>query len=269
MMNVEVPPRGASEALTRVGLSLPGTGIPRISVVVPAMNEAKNLPHVLPLIPTWVDEVILVDGKSTDDTIAVAKALMPDIVVVQQRQRGKGSALSTGFEVARGDIIITLDADGSADPGEIPAFVGALLAGADFVKGSRFLQGGDTTDMEWYRRLGNWGLVQLVKLRFGGKFTDLCYGYNAFWRDMLPYLDVSKTPGFEIETQMNVQALRARLKIHEVASKEFRRIHGVSNLRTFPDGWRVLRTIVRLGLAKPTRALPRKAEAVELRRPSQ
>ena len=88
-------------------------------------------------------------------------------------------ALAAGFAAARGDILITLDADGSADPAEMAAFVGALLAGADFVKGSRFLQGGDTRDMEWYRRLGNWGLLQLVRLRFGGRFSDLCYGYNA------------------------------------------------------------------------------------------
>ncbi|WP_378949781.1 glycosyltransferase family 2 protein [Mesorhizobium sp. ANAO-SY3R2] len=232
------------------------------------MNEAKNLPHVLPNIPAWVDEIILVDGNSTDDTIAVARALVPDIVVVQQSSRGKGAALCTGFNAASGDIIVTIDADGSADPGEIPAFVGALLAGADFVKGSRFMQGGDTTDMEWYRKLGNWGLLRLVRLRFGGKFTDLCYGYNAFWRDVLPYLNLEQATGFEIETEMNVQALRANLNVFEVASKEFPRIHGVSNLRTFPDGWRVLKTIVRLGITRRTRIPPRTRGMAGLQQPS-
>jgi glycosyltransferase involved in cell wall biosynthesis len=224
--------------------------IPRISVVVPAMNEAKNLPQVLPKIPGWVDEVILVDGNSVDDTIAVARALLPDIVVKQQEGRGKGAALRTGFSIARGDIIVTLDADGSADPAEIPAFVGALMAGADFVKGSRFMQGGETLDMEWYRRLGNWGLLTLVRIAFGGRFTDLCYGYNAFWRDTLPLMDLETVDGFEIETAMNVQALKADLKVHEIASRELKRIHGASNLRTIPDGFRVLSTIVKLGLAK-------------------
>lgn len=236
-----------------------------VSVVVPAKNEARNLPHVLPLIPAWVEEVILVDGKSTDRTVAVARELMPDIVIVTQKQRGKGAALKAGFEAARGDIIVTLDADGSADPREIPAFVGALLAGADFVKGSRFLQGGGTDDMEWYRRLGNWGLLQLVRLRFGGRFTDLCYGYNAFWRDVLPYLDVEQATGFEIETEMNIQALRARLKVLEVASREFRRIHGVSNLRTIPDGWRVLKSIVRLAMAGPPKFVKQRHQISGLR----
>lgn len=233
-------------------------GIPTISVVIPAMNEAKNLPHVLPHIPTWVDEIILVDGNSIDDTVAVARELMPDIVVVGQDKPGKGAALMSGFRIAKGEIIVMLDADGSTDPREIPAFIGALLAGADFVKGSRFLQGGGTLDMEWYRRLGNWGFVKLVSLRFGGNFSDLCYGYAAFWRDVLNRMSLDEDIGFEIETSMNVQALLSNLKITEVASTEKSRIHGKSNLRTIHDGWRVLRTIMRLssqaspiGLPKP------------------
>ncbi len=217
-----------------------------VSVIVPTLNESRNLPFVLPRIPSWVSEIILVDGGSTDDTVAVARQLVPDIIVVQQDRPGKGAALRSGFRAARGDIIVTLDADGSTDPEEIPAFVGALLAGADFVKGSRFLQGGGTKDMEWYRRLGNWGLVRLVRLRFGGHFSDLCYGYNAFWSDVLARFSIENDDGFEIETSLNVQALKADLKICEVPSMEHRRIHGQSNLRTFYDGWRVLKTIVSL-----------------------
>jgi glycosyltransferase involved in cell wall biosynthesis len=227
-------------------------GAPSVSVVVPAMNEAKNLPSVLTRIPAWIDEIILVDGNSTDDTVAVARELIPNIIVTTQDRPGKGAALRAGFRASHGDIIVMLDADGSTDPAEIPAFVGALLAGADFVKGSRFLQGGGTDDMEWYRRLGNWGFVTLVRLRFGGKFTDLCYGYNAFWRDVLTRMYLESDDGFEIETSMNIQALRARLNIREVASWEARRIHGKSNLRTIPDGWRVLTTIVRHSVSRPT-----------------
>jgi glycosyltransferase involved in cell wall biosynthesis len=228
-------------------------GLPAVSVIVPAKNEAKNLPYVLKRIPSWVDEIILVDGKSTDDTVAVARSIIPNIIVIGQDRPGKGAALRAGFNAARGEIIVTIDADGSTDPAEIPAFVGALLSGADFAKGSRFLQGGGTDDMEWYRRLGNWGFVKLVTWRFGGRFTDLCYGYNAFWRDVLNRLHLESADGFEIETEMNVQALMARLNIFEVPSREAPRIHGVSNLRTIPDGWRVLSTIMRLGLrsAKP------------------
>lgn len=229
-------------------------GKPTVSVIVPAKNEAKNLEHVLPRIPEWVDEVILVDGHSTDNTIAVAQYLMPSIRVVHQQGRGKGDALRAGFDAATSDIIVMLDADGSTDPAEIPAFVDALVQGADFVKGSRFKAGGGTSDMSHLRRLGNWGFTTMVKVLFGGDYTDLCYGYNAFWRRTLPQLALDGD-GFEIETIMNVRALRTGLKVVEVPSFEAERIHGESNLRTFPDGWRVLKAIGREAAASWSAAL--------------
>ncbi len=216
----------------------------RVTVVIPALNEADNLPHVLPRIPSWVHEVLLVDGNSTDDTVAVARRLLPRVKIVQQKGRGKGAALRSGFEASTGDIIVMLDADGSTDPGEIPAFVGPLLAGADFAKGSRFLQGGGTADMPFHRRAGNWGLTMMVRIFFGGSYSDLCYGYNAFWARVLPMLELDGD-GFEIETMMNVRALRRGLKVAEVPSFEAPRVHGVGRLRTIPDGWRVLKTLVR------------------------
>ena len=214
-----------------------------VSVVIPTLNEAGNLPHVLPRIPAWVSEVVLVDGGSTDRTVAVAKELRPDIVIIEDLTPGKGAALRRGFDVATSDIIVMIDADGSMDPGEIQSFVSALLGGADFAKGSRFLHGGGTADMEWYRRLGNLGLTWMVRLGFGGRYSDLCYGYNAFWKSSIDSLELD-ADGFEIETLMNIRALRAGLAVTEVPSFEARRIHGTSNLNTITDGWRVLRTII-------------------------
>jgi glycosyltransferase involved in cell wall biosynthesis len=217
---------------------------PTVSVVIPALNEEPNLPFVLPKIGQWVDEVVLVDGDSTDQTIQVARSLLPKIRTISQQGHGKGAALRSGFAAANGDIIVMLDADGSTDPREIPAFVGALAAGADFVKGTRFAQGGGTADMSPLRRLGNRGLVFAVRLLFGGRCSDLCYGYMAFWKRVLPQLDLD-ADGFAIETQMSVRALAAGLKVAEVPSYEFRRIHGKSNLRAIPDGWSALKAILR------------------------
>jgi glycosyltransferase involved in cell wall biosynthesis len=217
---------------------------PRVSVVVPTLNEAANLPHVFAELPAGLHEVIVVDGFSTDDTVEVARALRPDVRIVFQQRRGKGNALACGFAAATGDVIVMLDADGSADPAEIPAFVDALQGGADFAKGSRYLSGGGSSDITGLRSLGNRALGGAVNLLFGTRYSDLCYGYNAFWRDCLPSINVD-CDGFEVETLINIRIARAGLTIAEVPSFERDRIHGESNLNTFRDGFRVLRTIVR------------------------
>ena len=220
---------------------------PSVTVVVPTRNEAANLPYVLPHIPNWVDEVLIVDAESTDGTVDVALGLLPDARVIIEPRKGKGVALTTGFENATGEMIVAIDADGSTDPREIPAFVGALLAGADLAKGSRFIQGGGTDDMEFHRMLGNRMLKFTVNRLFRGRYTDLCYGYFALRRSALPQLitDLDDASGFEIETFLNIRALKNQLAITEVASFEFDRIHGTSNLNAFRDGLRILRVIVR------------------------
>ena len=215
---------------------------PTVSVVIPAKNEARNLPSTLSSLPDWVDEVVLVDGHSVDDTVAVARQCRPDIKVVIQPKTGKGDAMVAGFKACTSDIIVMMDADGSTAGGEIPRFVAALLGGADFAKGSRFLNGGGSADITPARRLGNWGLSGLVNLAFGTRYTDLCYGYNALWAKHLPILNLDCN-GFEIETVMNIRAAKAALQVHEVPSYERPRLHGESNLRTFADGWRILKAI--------------------------
>jgi len=215
-----------------------------VSVVIPTLNEARNLPYVFGALPPGLFEVIVVDGRSTDGTVSMARQLRGDVRIVLEGRRGKGSALARGFAAARGDIIVMLDADGSSDPGEIPAFVEALVDGADFAKGSRNLPGAGSADITRMRSLGNHCLGGLVNLLFGTRYTDLCYGYNAFWRRALDAITVDCN-GFEVETLINIRVARAGLVVREVASYEHRRIHGVSNLRAVRDGTRVLRTILR------------------------
>ncbi|MEU7077518.1 glycosyltransferase family 2 protein [Streptomyces sp. NPDC046409] len=216
---------------------------PPVSVVIPAMNEAANLPHVFRTLPDWIHEVVLVDGNSTDDTVRVARELRPDVVVVEQTGTGKGDALISGFAACTGEIIVMVDADGSADGEEIVSYVSALVGGADFAKGSRFANGGGTDDMTPVRRLGNRALCAVVNRKFGARYTDLCYGYNAFWRHCLDRIALDCT-GFEIETLMNIRVVKAGLRVQEVPSHEYNRIHGVSNLRAVRDGLRVLRVIL-------------------------
>jgi len=213
-----------------------------VSVVIPVKNEAQNLPMVLGSLPQWVNDVVLVDGCSTDDTVAVARRCRPDVKVVTQPGQGKGDALRAGFKECAGDIVVMMDGDGSTAGSEIVRFVGALVSGADFAKGSRFASGGGSGDITPGRRLGNRILSGMVNLAFGTRYTDLCYGYNAFWSTVLPELGLDGG-GFEIETVMNIRAAKADLKVQEVPSYERPRVHGESNLHLLVDGLRIVRAI--------------------------
>ena len=223
----------------------PSTGArPTVSLVIPVRNEARNIGWVLEQVADAVDEIILVDGDSTDVTLVTARRCRPDVQVVPQQGPGKGSALRTGFLAATGDIIVMMDADGSMSPSEIPHYVHFLANGYDFVKGSRFISGGSSLDITWFRRLGNRFLLGVFNSLYHGHLTDLCYGFCAFDRRYLEHLHLSAT-GFEIEAEMTVRAMQAGLRIAEVPSLELPRRSGESNLHAIRDGIRVLRTVLR------------------------
>src|SRR5690242_9973622 len=119
----EFSPEFSSSSLPTIN---PTLALPLVSFVIPTLNEAKNLPHLLPRIPEWAYEVIIIDGRSTDDTVEVARQLRPDVRIVMEPRRGKGAALRAGFRAARGEVIIALDADGSNAPEEAILFLSAL-----------------------------------------------------------------------------------------------------------------------------------------------
>jgi glycosyltransferase involved in cell wall biosynthesis len=222
----------------------PMMGAVKVSIIIPAWNEAENIEHVLKQIPQWVHEVLLVDGCSTDNTVDVARRIRPNIRVISEKPRGKGAALRAGYIAASGDIVIALDADGSTNPGEITAFVGMLLAGADYVKGSRFLQGGGTDDMPLLRVIGNTALLWTTNILFGTKYTDITYGYNATWKKNIHALAL-EINGWPSEIISNIRASRLGLRVVEVACFEEPRIGGEAKLQTWSAGWAILKAIVK------------------------
>jgi glycosyltransferase involved in cell wall biosynthesis len=215
-----------------------------VSLVIPVRNEARNVAWVLEQIADDVDEIILVDGNSTDATVITARRYRPDIKVVSQQGTGKGDAVRAGFRAATGDVVVIMDADGSMAPQEIRHFLHFLDNGYDFVKGSRFIAGGGSSDITPFRRAGNKFLLAVFNSLFDSELTDLCYGFCAFHRRYLDLLALEAT-GFEIEAEMTVRASQAGLRIAEVPSMEMPRRHGKSNLRAVRDGFRVLRTVLR------------------------
>ncbi|RMI43818.1 glycosyltransferase family 2 protein [Actinomadura harenae] len=232
-----------------------------VTAVVPTLNERENLEWLLPRLYAneELDEIVIVDGESSDGTRELAAAYAQDSLVpgphpvvrlISQPPRGKGAAMREGLAAATCDMIIMLDADGSMDPEEFGAFLALLRRGYQFVKGTRYGCGGGSDDLTGLRRLGNRALTWLANRLYRQHWTDLCYGYVAVHRDAVDLLGLRST-GFEIETEMCVNAVRAGLRIAEIASHETERRFGVSNLNTWRDGWRVLRTMVRLRFAGP------------------
>lgn len=266
---------------------------PRVSVIIPALNEADNIEAVIKAVPTWVYEVVLVDGRSTDGTPNVARRVWPNhhivvkerrarqdrrqaprpgavdrrgegmaLRIVGQTARGKGNALKMGIAAATGDIIVHLDADGSTDPREIGRFVETLKRGADYAKGSRFKAGGGTDDMPFHRKVGNGALTLLTNVLFQTHYTDITYGYNAFWRRHAGSLAL-EIDGWANEIIGNIRVARHGLRVVEVPSFEHPRMAGEAKLQgVYRIGWRILRAIIteRLSPLRPFATLPTLAE---------
>jgi glycosyltransferase involved in cell wall biosynthesis len=218
--------------------------LPKITVLICALDEESNLPHVLPKIPGWVDEIILVDGHSTDKTVEVARQLLPNIRILYQPGRGKGDALKCGVKYAGGDIIVTLDADGATNPAELPKFIEPLLNGYDFAKGSRFLRG-SPRNKPWYRILGNFIIMMTFNIMFFRRYTDLCSGYNAFWKKAIEQVDCWASDGFQNEPLINTRVRKAGLKVIEVAHCDKGRLAGEVKEQSWRQGFKSVKTIIR------------------------
>jgi glycosyltransferase involved in cell wall biosynthesis len=217
---------------------------PKVSVIVCTLNEAGNLPSLLPRIPSWVHEVLLVDGHSTDGTVQVAKKFRPDTRIVYQPNKGKGDALKFGVRLSSGQVIVILDADGTYPPEEMKQFVKAVWEGKELAKGTR-LKSGKPSSMPWQRWFGNKVLTLTTNLLFGTKYTDICSGYNAFSKEAFHKLDL-ESDGFEMEQELIVKAKLLGLKVQEIPHSYASRIYGKSKTRDFYQGFKNMLWIVSL-----------------------
>jgi len=219
-----------------------------VSLIIPTLNEERNLPHVLPRIPRLpeVIEIILVDGSSSDQTIQVAQDLVPQIKVVLEPGKGKGMAIHAGACAAAGDYFLILDADGSHLPEEIPLYIEKAKEGYDLVKGSRYMNGTNTKDETWDHGI----LVRISQLvantLWHTSFTDICYG--MFLINRQKYLDLNiQAQRHDVEWELMAKALKAGLRIVEVPAFEAQRIHGKSHLSIVRDGWLIANAVFREG----------------------
>lgn len=218
---------------------------PYLSIVIPTLNEQDNiktlLKEIAPVISDYKYEIIIVDGYSKDRTVEFAKSLGARIIYDSY---GKGSALIKGFNAARGDITISMDADLSNRPNELRLLIAGIEAGYDVCMGSRFLTGGGSDDMPLVRKFGNKVFVSIVNLACGAHYTDMCYGYRSFAKGVSKKLGL-KEKGFGIETEISIKAQKRHLKVLEVPSYEKLRASGEAKLNTLGDGFIILKAIMK------------------------
>lgn len=230
---------------------------PSVSVVVAAMDDEANLPHLFGALPRDLHQVILVDGRSVDDTVGVARRLRPDVVVVPQSRTGKGNAIAAGLAACTGDVVVLMDADGATDPAELPRLLSALVAGADLVRGSRMLDDGAGAGLPERVRRGTRALNALVNSMFRTHFTDLCCTYTAFWQHLVPLLDLPSpaqapstggrevwTDGYELDTVIALRIAGAGRTVVEVPTVPRPRVPDTGDRIALRDGLRVLRAAI-------------------------
>lgn len=210
----------------------------RVTIIIPTRNEAAGIRQVLQWAKPYIDEILVVDGHSTDGTAELAR--QAGVRVIQDNGRGKGAALKLGIAEAHGDILVFMDADGSHDPTSIPALLAPILSDeADLVVASRHRGGSDEWrgDLDNYFRSVGGGIITLaINYRWNVRITDALNGFRAIRRSVAASLDLT-ADDFDIEQQMVTRCLRKRYRVTEVASHEFLRKWGRSKLPTYRKGY--------------------------------
>lgn len=222
-----------------------------LSVIIPAYNEEKTIGNVIEETMQVLEtlkmpyEILVVDDGSIDRTKEVASRYKVQ-VVSYPRNRGKGYALRKGLEHAQGDIIITIDADGSHNPKEIPDLITPLFDGADVVAGSRFL--GQAKDhISSVHQFGNSLINATIMVLTGKRITDSQTGLRALKKDFLQHISL-ESDGFDIETELTVKSLKNGFKLVEIPISCKKRANGVSRLKTLPDGFKIFKAILKSAL---------------------
>lgn len=235
-------------------------GVP-ITVIIPALNEEAAIGGVIRSIPDWVDEIIVADNGSTDQTGQLA--MQAGATVVNEVRRGYGSACLRGIAAARSEgVIVFMDADGSDDPSEMEALVTPVLDGsADLVIGSRALGGAEPGAMTIPQRFGNWLACWLMWIRWKSRFTDLG-PFRAIRRSSLDGLGM-EDPDYGWTVEMQIKALRQGLRCREVPAIYRRRI-GKSKISgtvrgVIGAGTKILYLIARHGVGPGPRTKPKES----------
>ena len=210
----------------------------RVSVVVPAKDEAITLPAVLEGVKPFGAEILVIDGRSSDATREIAAASGARVIV--DEGRGKGAALRLAAREASREILVFIDADGSHDPADVPRVLAPVLAGEfDLVIGSRRRGGSDelhSSFFEFIRLMGSEIIGLAINYRFGRRLTDYQNGLRAIRRDVMNSLGTTQDT-FTIEQEMSIKCLKRGFRVGGNLAHEYRRKAGHSHIVVWRVGW--------------------------------
>ncbi len=217
----------------------------KVTLVIPAFNEIEGMKAIMPRIkPEWYDQLIILDGGSTDGTLEYARA--NGYFVYIQQKRGLRNAYMEIYDLIKGDIVITFSPDGNSIPEILPLLVQKMKEGYDMVIASRYLDGARSYDDDMVTRFGNWMFTFLINTLYGGNYTDTFNMYRAYRKDLIKKLELDKESAYwpekcfftrlSWEPLLSVRCARKKLKLAEIPGDEPPRIGGERKLQVIRWG---------------------------------
>jgi glycosyltransferase involved in cell wall biosynthesis len=194
---------------------------------------------IMPLVQReWVDQILVVDGKSTDGTADYARSQGYEVIV--QKKRGPRQAYNEAFPHIRGDVVVTFSPDGNSKPEAIPQLIEKVKEGYDMVIASRYKDGARSYDDDRFTAFGNWLFTRLVNWLHGGCYTDAMVIYRAYKTKLFEALDLDKDESYTperwlgtvvgIEPLLSVRCAKMKLRVTEIPADEPPRVGGERKL---------------------------------------
>jgi glycosyltransferase involved in cell wall biosynthesis len=215
----------------------------KTTLLLPTLNEIEAVQVIVPQIrKEWVDQIIVVDGGSTDGTVEFMQAR--GLEIYSQSRRGYGHAMAHGLQIASGDIVVEFTPDGNSIPEDIPRIIAKVKEGYDLVIGSRYKEGAQSDDDDWLTAKGNWLFTTAVNVLFGARYTDVLVGFRAYRRKEALTLALD-APGLSWPCQSSIRFARAGFRVTEIPACEPERIGGTRKMRPLKTGWEIVKLILR------------------------
>jgi glycosyltransferase involved in cell wall biosynthesis len=225
----------------------------KLSVIIPVFNEKKTIAEVIHAVrnsPVADKEIIVVDDFSSDGTRELLQEMRSQfaVLVLHEKNQGKGAAIRSGLRRASGEVVIIQDADLEYDPGEYGKMLEPILKGkADVVYGSRFLGSGPHRVLYYWHMVGNKFLTALSNMFTDLNLTDMESGFKMFKREIMERI-VIEEDRFGIEPEITAKVAKLKVPIYEVSISYYGRTYAEGKKINWKDGLRAIYAILKYNL---------------------